>query len=109
MYPHVKDREEELKLLDFAKKEAGFHKELIAELEAFEVETKPNGTIHKTKENRRLKLIKELKTDLKKMKKFYLDRITEPEHWSSKRYSTSKHMEGKRDHLTGIKVSPVRR
>ena len=99
MYPHVKDREEELKLLDFAKAEAGFHKELIAALEEFEVETKPNGTIHKTKDNRRLKLIKELKSDLKKMKKFYLDRIAEPGNWSSKRYSTSKSMEDKRCHL----------
>ena len=100
MFNHILDRSEELVLLDLAITTSKSNKVLIAELEAFEVEIKKNGQIHKTKENRRLKLIKDLKKENAKLKKFFVKHnVPEPEYFDYHRYQYRKEVHEKRKHL----------
>ena len=99
MLEYVKDREEELALLGFCLISARHNKELIAELESHEDVIKPNGEIHKGKQKIRLKLIRDLKKELKLMKEFYIKRRDEPGSWSSQRYSFKKEVDNGRRHL----------
>jgi len=91
MFKFIKDREQELLLLDFCVREAKYNKELIEELEKYPDEVKKNGQIHKGKQKARLKLIKDLKKENEKMKKFYIERKPEPkegEHYPRYSYRT---------------------
>ena len=105
MFKNISNREEELLLLKFAIREAKFNKELIAELENFEVELKKNGEIHKTKEKARLKLISDLKKENAKLKKFFIKHNTpEPTDTMEKlhRYSMRDKIQNNRKHLNEI-------
>ena len=105
MFKYVGSREEEKLLLQFAIREAKYNKELIEELEKFEVETKKNGEIHKTKEKARLKLINDLKKENQKLKQFFL-KHNKPEPTTMdeklKRYRVKKKIQDNREHLYGI-------
>ena len=105
MFKNISNREEELLLLKFAMREAKYNKELIAELENFEVELKKNGEIHKTKEKARLKLINDLKKENAKLKKFFIEHNTpEPTSTMDKlhRYKTRDKIQNNRKHLYEI-------
>ena len=104
MFSRLSSREEQVELLHFAIELAKSNKVLIEELENFEVEYKSNGTIHKTKENRRLALIKGLKTENKKLKKFF--------HENQKHlpvYPMNKKISELREHLLGRHLGSLER
>ena len=96
MFKHVYNRSEELKLLNLAVTTAKFNKDLIEQLELFEVETKKNGVQHKGKETKRLKLIKDLKAENKYLKQFFIKGNT-PE--KKERYSLNVKTVRGRNHL----------
>ncbi len=99
MLKHVSTREEELNLLQWCLDTAPVYKELIQELEAHVDIVKKNGEVHKAKQNIRLKLIRDLRKELKVMKEFYIKRRDEPLHWSSARYSMKGNISEHRTHL----------
>lgn len=101
MFSKIANREEEIDLLAFVINEAKANKELIASLEAFEVETKANGTLHKGKETIRLALIKRLKKENKQYKEFYMKRnkIDETGTFDYHMYQFRKEVSEKRKHL----------
>ncbi len=98
MLEYVANRDEEILLIHFVLREARANKELIAQLEEFEVEIKPNGVIHKTKENRRLSLIRLLKKENAGYKKFFKARNIEGE-FTTRRFQFKKRISDGRHHL----------
>ena len=101
MLEYVADRDEEILLIHFVLREARANKELIASLEDpdnFEVEIKPNGVIHKTKENHRLSLIRQLKKENAGYKKFFKARNIEGE-FTTSRFKFKKRISDGRHHL----------
>ena len=99
MLEYVKDRQEELILLDWCIGMAKANKELIEALEAHVDIIKKNGEVHKGKQRMKLKLIKDLKKELKDMKTFYIKRRDEPSEWSTSRYSFNRRVNEGRKHL----------
>jgi len=99
MLKHVKDREEELILLQWCLDTAPLYKELIKELEAHVDIIKKNGEVHKGLQSSRLRTIRDLKKELKVMKEFYIARRDEPANWSSVRYSLKGQVSEHRRHL----------
>ena len=106
----IANREEEIKLLQFAVNEAKYNKELIAALEEYEVEVKSNGEIHKGKEKERIALINRLKKENKIYKKFYQEHNIESskEGFDYERYRFSKQASRGRDHLFSKDEQEVR-
>lgn len=99
MLKHVKNREEEELLLDWALNEAKYLKELIIAFEEYPDEIKKNGEIHKGKQKDRLKVIKDYTKELSELKKFYIARKVPPLKWSQKRYSLKRRIDNGRRHL----------
>ena len=102
MFKFVKDREQELLLLDFCVRQAKYIKELIPVLEALEDTIKANGVIHKGKRLSRLKTIKDLNLELASMKKWYIAHKQEPANLhDTRRYSFRKGISDNRINLYG--------
>jgi len=99
MLKHVKDREEELVLLQWCLDTAPVYKELIVELLAHEDNLKKNGEVHKGNQKIRLSMIKDLRKELKIMKEFFIKRRDEPTSWTSARYSMKGRISEQRNHL----------
>ncbi len=72
--------------LDMAKS----NNELILALRDYEVEIKPNGKIHKTKENHRKRLIKQLEKENKDLKKWFMEHNKPVMEGDYKRYGYKK-------------------
>ena len=75
------------------------NKELIEALEAHVDDVKKNGEVHKGKQKIKLKLIRDLKKELKEMKAFYIKRRDEPLEWTNSRYSFRRKVNEGRKHL----------
>ena len=99
MFDHVSHREEEEALLKWMTDTAPYYKELIVELEAHVDIVKKNGEVLKKAKNIRLKMIRDLKKELKEMKSFYIARKKENEHWITGRYQFRKGINNGRKHL----------
>ena len=104
MFSRVKNREEEVTLLYFSLEQAKYNKELITELESFEVEIKSNGVLHKGKDNKRLALIRALKKENKKLKEFFTKHKEAPEDGEANhmghRYGFNSNIDEGREHLS---------
>ena len=99
MLDYVSDREEEEAILEWCKEQAPFIKELISELEAHVDIIKKNGEVHKGKRNIRLKLIRDLRKELKEMREFYIKRRDPPNGWENGRYKMKGKIHEARKHL----------
>ncbi len=99
MLTHVSTRVEEEKLLRWCVAQAPYIKELISDLEAHVDIVKKNGEVHKGKQKIRLKLIRDLKKELKELRDFYVKRRDPPEIWTTARYQMKGSISEARKHL----------
>ena len=84
------DSIEELKMLRLCIDIGKSNNELILALRDYKVEIKPNGKIHKTKDNHRKRFIKYLEKENKDLKKWFIEHNKEVDEKNYKRYGYKK-------------------
>jgi hypothetical protein len=71
MFTHIRDREQEIALLKFAKLEASYLRENIEEAKKLPPVLKKDGSIHKTAMKQRETIIKRWEKEVEKLRKFF--------------------------------------
>jgi len=102
MFEYVKDREQEIALLKFAKFNAQCLKHNIEELEKLEPIYKSDGTIHKTKMKEREVLKRRFENEYKRLKRWFNEHKMKGESNDYKRYSYRGGVSDNRDGVYSI-------
>ncbi len=101
MFSFIKDREQEIALLKFAKLEAQCNLHNIEEAKKLDPILKKDGSIHKTNMKKRETIIKSWEKENKKLQKFFKEHKIKGEDNDYKRYSFRSYVTGNR-HLENI-------
>lgn len=99
MFNHVKDRDQEVDLLKFAKREAACNKHNIKEAMKLEPDYKKDGSIHKTKTAERKATVNRWKKEMRQLKEFFVKRQYEGSIGDYVRYSYRREYSESRGHL----------
>jgi hypothetical protein len=105
MFEFIRDRQQEIALLKYAKLEAQCLKHNIEEARNLEPILKKDGSIHKTKMKHRETIIRGWEKEVKKLRKFFNEHKTggKPNDW--KRYKYKERITNGRNHIEDLFAS----